>query len=251
MRSTVKRIIAPLIVITLIVASCEVDTSGEKAIVSEAESIDQIPEDAKVFQLDTSRSVVTWIGTKPTGKHRGTISISEGSIAVSDDKVIGGTILMDLNKIDVIDLRDDPSDYERLINHLKSDDFFDISNHPTAKFDLIEVTDYSDSEDTSAEPANVGDFVPESANEHRVKNPTHWIKGNLTLRGSTFAIKFPAEVEITDSRISAEAKFNIDRTQWGLVYKNEGDIRDKAKDSFIYNIVNTGFILEATIAPSS
>ena len=251
MRSTVHRIIAPLIVLVFALSSCEVDTKGESAIVSEAESVLQIPADAKIFHLDTSASMVTWIGTKPTGKHNGTIAISEGSLAISDEGIIGGTVMMNLNKIDVIDLRDDPSDYDRLINHLKSDDFFDVTNHPDARFDLLEVTNYNDVEEVPEQQNSAGEFVPESAGEHRVQNPTHWIKGNLTLRGSTFAIKFPAKVEITSSIIVAEAKFNIDRTQWGLVYKNEGDIRDKAKDSFIFNTVNTGFILKATITPSS
>jgi len=78
-----------------------------------------------------------------------------------------------------------------------------------------------------------------------VANPTHWISGNLTLRGNTKNIKFPAAVSLRNGEVSAQAGFNIDRTQWGLSYGDEATAVDKAKDQFIYNTVNIGFDIKA------
>ena len=43
----------------------------------------------------------------------------------------------------------------------------------------------------------------------------------------------------------AKAKFNIDRTNWGLMYGDEASVVDKAKDKFIYNTVNVSFDITA------
>lgn len=45
--------------------------------------------------------------------------------------------------------------------------------------------------------------------------------------------------------LKALANFNINRTDWGLMYGDEASVADKAKDQFIYNTVNVGFTLEA------
>jgi accessory colonization factor AcfC len=45
--------------------------------------------------------------------------------------------------------------------------------------------------------------------------------------------------------LKAKANFNINRTDWGLMYGDEAGAVDKAKDKFIYNTVNVGFELEA------
>jgi hypothetical protein len=42
-------------------------------------------------------------------------------------------------------------------------------------------------------------------------------------------------------RFEASAKFNIDRTVWGINYKHENDPVARATDGFIHNIVNVGF----------
>ena len=58
------------------------------------------------------------------------------------------------------------------------------------------------------------------------------------MRGTTKNIKFPASVTIANGTVAAKAGFNIDRTQWGLMYGDEAAAVDKAKDQFIYNTVS-------------
>ena len=77
-------------------------------------------------------------------------------------------------------------------------------------------------------------------------SPTHWISGNLTMRGTTKNIKFPAAVAVEDDAVTAKAGFNIDRTAWGLAYGDEATAADKAKDQFIYNTVSLVLDVKAT-----
>jgi hypothetical protein len=51
--------------------------------------------------------------------------------------------------------------------------------------------------------------------------------------------------------VKAVANFNINRTDWGLMYGDEAGAVDKAKDSFIYNTVTVGFQLEAGTSATS
>ena len=65
------------------------------------------------------------------------------------------------------------------------------------------------------------------------------------------SIAFPAKLIVEEGIIKAEAKFNIDRTLWGVMYGDEASVADKAKDKFVYNTVNIGLILEADKASVS
>jgi polyisoprenoid-binding protein YceI len=82
---------------------------------------------------------------------------------------------------------------ERLTNHLKSADFLEVREHPTAKF-----------VSTKIEPAADG----------KTK-----ITGNLTLHGQTKEVSFPATVAVTDKGLTLASEFKIDRTKWGINYE--------------------------------
>jgi polyisoprenoid-binding protein YceI len=59
------------------------------------------------------------------------------------------------------------------------------------------------------------------------------VSGNLTLRGVTNNIQFPANVTVADSVVTLTApQFNIDRKQWGVMYASTS-IVDLAKDNLI------------------
>ena len=138
----------------------------------------------------------------------------------------------------------DTAGSKKLTNHLLSHDFFDTPNHPQGEFEVTALAPYDSTQVTTKEEF-VSDNTPALLKAFMVKNPTHLISGNLTLRGVTKNITFPAEVIIGKRKVKVEAKFNIDRTDWNLSYNNESKAVDKAKDKFIYNTVNVGFSLEA------
>ena len=228
---------------TCFVVSCQSKPGGAEAEVGAAQEADAISASAVDYSIDSTASELTWYGFKPTGRHNGTIEISDGMLAVENGTVAGGSFTIDMNEIDVLDLEGE--DKQKLTGHLKSPDFFAVEEHPTAMFEITEVMSFSEAtmeEDTSRLDLVVND---EAVSEYKVENPTHAITGNLTLRGTTLSITFPAKVDVTDSQVSAEAKFNIDRTKWSVSYGDENDLEAKAKDEFIYNTVNVGFNIKA------
>lgn len=198
--------------------------------------IPSVADQAAKFKLLPESSYVTWIGTKPTGQHSGTIGISYGRIFVKNDEIIGGEISIDMYDIDIFDLEGQQKD--KLTNHLKSSDFFDVENHPVSNFEIAQV---------EAINPDSADFELQEDTQFELANPTHRITGNLTLRGTTLSISFPARLNTESGRIAAVAKFNIDRTKWGVSYWDESSLEKRAKDKLIYNQVNAGFVLEAEI----
>lgn len=215
--------------------ACTQSPKSDEAQVGEAQEVAEAGESATTYAIDKAQSTVTWVGTKPTGRHDGLFPIEEGSLQVEDNKVVGGTITFDLRKLDVTDADIDADSKGKLIGHLHSDDFFDVENHPEAQFVIASVGPYSG-----------GAAEEETDSEFKLANPTHTVTGNLTIRGTTKSIAFPAIINITDNEVTAQAKFNIDRTDWGVSYRDESAVTDKARDQFIHNKVNLGFDVKAS-----
>lgn len=189
-------------------------------------------------------SYVTWVGSKPLGKHNGRFLIKEGTLDVQDNQVVSGRIVIDITSLEVLDLPADNEDNGKLRGHLLSGDFFESETHAEGVFELTDIGEYdagayADKDEYESENA------PAAASEHRVLSPTHNVSGNLTLRGVARNITFPARIEVGDHEVSATAKFNIDRSEWGIAYGDENSVADKAVDRFIYNTVNVGLTLVA------
>lgn len=202
-------------------------------------------DNATAVAVNTENSMVTWIGSKPAGKHNGTIDITSGEIMVNGSDITGGSFLIDITSLTSLDLEEGGESYGKLVGHLMSPDFFDAENFPTASFEVTEVETFNASNLTADKNQYDTENKPAALSEIMVENPTHFISGNLTMRGTTKNITFPAHVEMNNGMIKAKANFNINRTDWGLMYGNEASIADKAKDSFIYDTVNVGFELQA------
>lgn len=229
-----------------VLASCGPKTEGTDAEVSEAKEVTETSLAAANFNVNTDASKVTWIGSKPVGKHNGYIPVSGGDIKLEEGAIVGGTITINVAGLQCEDLASDSTMKAKLEGHLLSDDFFAAQEFPTAEFVITSVESYSSNAVVEDKEEIEFEFKPASASEHMVESPTHKITGNLTMRGTTLSISFPASVNIEDDAISAKAKFNIDRTRWGLKYGEEASITEQAQDKFIYNTVNVGFDLTAS-----
>ena len=59
------------------------------------------------YILDTEESKIFWIGRKVTGEHFGTIQVKEGYIDISDNKINGGKIIIDMGSIKVLDIKEE------------------------------------------------------------------------------------------------------------------------------------------------
>lgn len=193
------------------------------------------PEEAsdQVYRIDTARSRVTWIGARVTGRQNGLIPIQQGHISLHNGKLHGGEAVFDMQGLRSADKTIDAAGNTKLTNHLRSEDFFDVARHPTARFVITSVVAYDSTERPPAPTDRAG--------KQRVRNPTHKITGNLTIKGITRSISFPARVTLQDKLLSAKANFNIDRTQWKLSYGADKSLGNQT----IYPAVNIGLGITA------
>lgn len=226
---------------TLLMVSC--GKSTETVETTDAQAVSEAA--GETLQVDPASSEVNWRGYKPTGQHHGIIPITSGEVTVEGENITGGKFVFDVTALEVHDLEEGTEDHGKLTNHLQSDDFFDAANFPDATFEITSVQPYSSGDAIDDKEEFETENTPKTASEQMVSNPTHWISGNLTMRGTTKNIKFPAAVTVSNGSVSARAGFNVDRTQWGLSYGDEATAVDKAQDKFIYNTVNIGFNIEA------
>jgi polyisoprenoid-binding protein YceI len=174
---------------------------ADKAVISAAKE-PAVPK-GKDFKVNTKTSSLGWTGTKPSGKHNGTISIKSGSLTV-DKTITAGNFVIDMTTITDTDM--EGKGKEGLEGHLKSPDFFDVAKYPTATFTITEVTPIDASQKTTLEGA------------------THTIAGNFTMRGVTKNVTFPTKVTLAKKKLTAMADFNIDRTEWGMTYGADGKV---------------------------
>jgi polyisoprenoid-binding protein YceI len=192
--------------LALALISCNTKNGADKTNSGEAGQVSQAT-GTEFLLVNDSTAVVNWTGSKPGKDHIGTVSVSEGRINIADNKIVSGSFTIDLNTIKDIDLPD--AEWNgKLIGHLKSPDFFDVAQFPTGKFEIVSVTEKAGSDSVT-------------------------ISGNLTLKGITKSVSFPAEVKIGEETVSASsAPFVIDRTQWGVNYGSKS-IFAELKDKFI------------------
>lgn len=175
----------------------------------------QKPSSSGKLAVNIDESKVNWIGKKPGGEHNGYVRLSKGELILAKNEVTGGSFTIDLNSITDVDIQDKDMN-ARLVGHLKSADFFDVSNYPTGSFVITKVSKLQG----SASATN---------------KVTHKIEGNLTLKGITKKISFDAAISILNGKVTASAPpFTINRTDWGVNYQSKS-IFAELKDQFIYD----------------
>jgi polyisoprenoid-binding protein YceI len=168
--------------------------------------------------VDVTKSTMEWEGSKITGKHNGTVKIKSGSLDVKDGGIVGGTFVIDMNSIVCLDLEN--ADYNaKLVGHLKSDDFFNTADFPTATLKITKVAKL-------VEGSKAG---------------THNIYADLTIKGKTQSIIFPATVgKDASGKITAKASFTVDRSKYDVKYGSVSffpDIADKAiSNEMLFNV---------------
>lgn len=160
----------------------------------------------QTLKVDASASTFNWLAKKLTGEHNGTVKIQSGSLVTDQGKLTGGDFTIDLSTIKDLDIQGDFAG--RLETHLKSADFFDVAQFPTSTLKITKAV------------AKGGE--------------NYDLTGNLTIRETTQSITFPAIVKITGKTASASAKFDIDRTKFGLTYRSKAFF-ENIGDKMIYD----------------
>ncbi len=164
-------------------------------------------EEATSYKVNTKKSSVAWLGKKVTGEHNGYIQLKEGVLQADNGKLTGGTFVMDMATITCEDLKDE-SYNQKLVGHLKSDDFFGVSAYPTSKLEIKKVALKGGSD--------------------------YEIMGHLTIRDQTHPVTFPAKVAVTKDGITANAEITVDRSKYNVKY-GSGSFFDDLGDKMIYD----------------
>lgn len=152
----------------------------------------------EALAIDAAASKLNWTGSKVTKVHPGGFKTFKGTITLVDGAP-------EKSKVDLeIDVDSIWTDSERLVGHLKSPDFFDAALHPKATFTTISIT------------------------AGGAEGATHSVKGNLTMRGVTKEISFPAIILVAKNEVTAKARFSLNRQDFGIAYKGAADdlVRD-------------------------
>lgn len=165
--------------------------------------------------IDTKKSTVEWKGEKVTGQHTGVISIDNGMVKVTNNELTAVTITIDMTSLKNTDMEGEMS--AKLEGHLKSPDFFDVSNHPTATFTSTLVT------------KTVEGFK---------------VTGDLTIKGITNPVTFDVVMVSKGSAVHASGTLVFDRTLFEVRY-GSGSFFDDLGDKMIYDEVELEFSILA------
>jgi polyisoprenoid-binding protein YceI len=167
------------------------------------------------YVIDVEQSVLYWVGRSLAGRHSGRIDLAAGVLRLAQGTIVTGSLTIAMETIKNLDLVD-PAYNALLISHLKSDDFFHVSRFPTAAFEFTA--------DTPIPDATPG-------------TPNHQVSGMLTIKGISMPVVFPALIAPrADGGISAQAHFDIDRTQWGVLY-GSGKLFEKLGIHLVNDII--------------
>ncbi|MGA0557449.1 YceI family protein [Larkinella sp. VNQ87] len=171
------------------------------------------------YNIDVDKSVLTWNGKKVTGEHTGPVKAEKGYLTVNGGKLTGGVVSIDLRTMTSTDLKDNKEYHDKLINHLKSDDFFSVAKHPTATFKITKVKQNS---------GNTAD-----------------VTGDLTIKGITNPVTFPVTVSVSGNTLTATGKATINRAKYDIKYGSKSFF-DNLGDKVIYDDFTVDMNIVAT-----
>lgn len=159
---------------------------------------------AQKAELNTEQSQIKWLGKKIGGQHEGTIRVKGGFIESKEDRIVAGNFVVDMTTITCTDLKDEGYN-QKLVGHLKSDDFFGVSSIPTAVFTVTETSPFVGGKST--------------------------VTGDITIKGKTERITFP----VVQKGNEYTAKIDIDRSKFDVRY-GSGSFFDNLGDKAIDDV---------------
>ncbi|WP_346855753.1 YceI family protein [uncultured Draconibacterium sp.] len=167
---------------------------------------------AQKKEVKQEASEVKWTGKKIGGSHNGAIELKSGYFEFSNNQIVGGEVVMDMNTITNADL-EDPGYNEKLVGHLKSDDFFGVEKYPTATFVVSKATKFTEGKAS--------------------------VSGKLTIKGKTEDVTF----DVVKSGNEYKAVVEVDRSKFDVRYGSNSffdNLGDKA--------INDIFTLDITLS---
>lgn len=163
----------------------------------------ELPATATTLAVDPASSTLKALGAKITATHPIVVHDYTGEVQLDGDQVLGVSYVAQMASVE--------ADHPKLTAHLKTEDFFDVPNHPTSTFTS-----------TAIEPGATAEGA------------THTVTGRLTIRGETKQVRFPATLEVTPEAVKAKAEFTINRQDFGVAYPGRPD--DLVQDNVVLTI---------------
>ncbi|MGZ0709436.1 YceI family protein [Coraliomargarita sp. W4R53] len=166
---------------------------------------------AAEYQLKSHK--LEWSGSMPSQTHTGLLTPKSLEVSISDaGDVESLTAVIDMTSIDVTDL-DEGKMRNKLMAHLRSDDFFGVAEHPEAK------------------------FVLQSFARGR-------LIGQLEIRGIVKGVSIPAVVVGSpDKGWNLSGKLTFKRQDFNVEYQNKGFF-GTAKDKLIEDYLTVNISLD-------
>lgn len=202
------------------VVACGGGNNQEAVEATDAQAV-EAPAASADLAANTATSTIKWVGFKTfvDWKHNGTVALQSGNFKLENGKIVGGSFVIDMNSIVCLDMSQDDPKYGDLIGHLKSQDFFAVDSFPTAQFEITSIAEGTDGMST--------------------------VSGNLTMRGITKNISFPAHLMVDGNKAMLHApEFTIKRTDWNVMFNNSG-MKALAKDKLIDDNIKLELSIEA------
>jgi len=157
-----------------------------------------------VLEVDAAQTKISATGAKITGSHPVDFPATAGKVGLDGDKLVGLSFAVDMAAI--------VSDKEKLTEHLKSADFFDVGAFAQATF---------------VSTAVAAGAAPNA----------YSVTGDLTIRGKSKSIVVPVTLTADAAQVSGSAEFTINRQDFGVAYPGKPDdlIKDEVpvKASFV------------------
>lgn len=158
----------------------------------------------ETYAVNLEASKVDWKAFHKGGfaPRWGTLAIKSGEVSLAGAELTAGDFVIDMQslKVDPASVTEKDKKYTDLEAHLKNADFFDVEKNPTADFKITSVANLS------------------GATESAVAGANKTISGNLTLKGKSLNVTFPAKVSVTDGNVGIEAKFTVNRADWDIKF---------------------------------
>jgi polyisoprenoid-binding protein YceI len=204
------------------VFSCKKESEAAPA--TEAVETKPVAPQSEKFTVDTTASVITWTGAKPTGQHTGIIRLSGGEVFVKNDSIETGKFVINMKSITVTDVTD-AQEKKSLEDHLKGvkkgaeDHFFNTHKYPAGNFEITGLT---------------------------TENGIPILQGNLTLKDITKNIQFPATVNVDGNKVTINSEsFKINRILWKINFSSKS-VFENLGNNYINDDIEVKFSVVAT-----
>ena len=136
---------------------------------------------AQSYKVNTDASTLEWEGGKITGStHTGLIQLTEGYFQLTDGAFTLGQFTMDMTSMS-----------DKLMGHLKSDDFFAVATYPEATLEILSSTAF--------------------------KNGRATVKANATIKGHTEEVSF----DVVQNGDAFDAELVLDRSKFDVRYGSD------------------------------